>query len=95
MSAHIPTDPQRPYRIAIRAEGSMVNAYWARTETMEGAELVASISRELAESDRAIFDSFRLLMEACSIVLARVRLGAATTVVEVTPAPEHERAGRG
>ena len=85
---------ERPYRIAIRAEGAMVNAYWTRTESMDGAQLVASISRELCEAEWAMFSAFRMLMEAAAVELVRLRLGARVSAVEVTPAAEHERAGR-
>jgi len=88
------SNEQRPYRVAIRAEGEWVNAYWARTGTMEGAARIASISRELAECNPRMFESFRLLMEAASIELVRLRLDAQVSAVEVEPAPEHERAGR-
>lgn len=84
----------KPYRIAIRAEGPVINAYWARTGTMEGAEQVASINRELCDSEPKIFEGFQLLMKALSVELVRLRLGKTVDHIEVEPAPEHERAGR-
>jgi len=89
-------DPMRPYRIAIRAEGNMINAYWTRTGTMEGAELVACISRDVCDSSNALFEAFHALIEATSVELVRLRLGAHLRImdIETTAAPERELAGR-
>lgn len=85
---------ERPYRIAIRAEGTKVNAYWTRARTMDGAELVASINRDLCEQCPGMFNSFVLLMEGAAVAMVKWRLNASVTHVDVEPGPEHERAGR-
>lgn len=85
----------RPYRVAIRGEGKMINAYWTRTGTMDGAELIASIAREVCESSSELWDAFQVLMQATSVELVKLRLNMSVSDIEVTPAAEHERAGRG
>jgi hypothetical protein len=70
-----------------------VNAYWARTETMDGAELVASINRALCEQVPEIGQGFLMLVQCMSAALAESRLCAKVSGVEVMPAPQHERAG--
>lgn len=83
-----------PFRLAIRAEGSMVNAYLARWGTMEGAHLLASVARACCDADPAVFEAFK--------AMAKVALQAAMKSVSdipvdfagEQPAPEHEKAGR-
>lgn len=87
------SDPSRPIRIAIRAEGASINAYLAQTGTMEGARVVASISREIAVLP-GVFDSFRATMELAITEAMKLHLGpGAVHSVETGQAPEHERAG--
>lgn len=87
------SDPSRPIRIAIRAEGDTINAYLAKTGTMEGAQVVASISRSFAVLP-GVFDSFRATMEQALTQALKLHLGPdAVHSVETSQAAEHERAG--
>ncbi len=82
-----------PYRIAIRAEGAMVNAYLAKLDTMDGAIPVGSIARSICEADRSVFDAFQSLMEKAAGALTVAVLGVAPIDFKREAAPEHENAG--
>jgi hypothetical protein len=84
-----------PFRLAFRAEGDFVNCYLAPPESMEGAELLASMRRSLLDADKALWASYRELMENAARVMAREVLGADVAAFDTTPAPEHEKSGRG
>lgn len=73
----------------------MVNAYWARAGTMEGAELIASIRTDICESSAAVLEGFKMLMQVVSVELVRTRLGATVEAISIESAPEHERTGNG
>lgn len=83
-----------PYRVAIRAEGAMINAYFAPTHTMEGAQLVACIGRDVCEADRRVFEIFQQLMAMVSAIKVHALTGEMPIDVEYRDAPEHERAGQ-
>lgn len=83
-----------PFRIAIRAEGKMINAYVAPPDTMEGAHLLGCVARAVCEADRSVFDDFQALMQRAAAALTREVLGAEPIRFDTTEAPEHERAGR-
>lgn len=87
------SDPTKPYRVAMREEGAMVNLYWTRAETMVGAELVGSFNRELCYSAPEIGQAFKMLAGIMAAELCRVRLGVQASAIEHSDAPEHERAG--
>jgi hypothetical protein len=82
-----------PYRIAIRAEGKFVNAYWTRSNTMQGAELIASIHRDIGDANSEAFQGFRMLMEVVAVILGERATGQKVESVEIHDAPEHERGG--
>lgn len=82
-----------PYRIAVREEGAMVNAYWTPIDTMDGAELVACVNRAALKSAPELGVAFMTLMQCLSIELAKTRLGARVVGVDVSTAPQHERSG--
>lgn len=86
--------PQCTHKIAVRSEGTMVNAYWTRFETMEGAELVASINREICDRNPEIGQAFLMLAQVMAHAMGESRLGKRVIGVEMTQAPEHEKAGR-
>lgn len=71
----------------------MVNVYWTRTTTMDGAELVACINREVVTSDRDLGDAFLKLMQLVAVQMAHLRLKSGVSGIEVRVAPEHEKAG--
>lgn len=85
----------KPYRIAIRTEGDLVNAYWARYETMEGAKLCMSIDRRLCDVPM-IREGFTLVAQAIAAHLIQGALQPGQTVsgFVMEDAPEHERTGR-
>ena len=88
------SDPLRPYRVAIRGEGAMVNAYFAEIDTMENAQLVASIARDACEADRRVFEVFQMLMQMVCAIKTEAATGRDAVAIEVRDAPEHEKAGR-
>jgi hypothetical protein len=87
------TDEIKPFRIAIRAEGEFVNAYFASPTSMENAQLVASIRRAVCDADEAVFDAFKDLVRKVVSSLTKRVLGAEPIRMEEEAAPEHERAG--
>jgi len=83
------------FRIAIRAEGEYVNAYFAPRDTMENAIHLGSIRRRLCDSAPHLFANFRELMQAAVTVMIQESLGLTPENFVTTPAPEHEKAGNG
>lgn len=79
------------FRLAFRKEGEFVNCYLADPGTMEGAQLLASISHRLCESAPGTFDNFKRLMTKSFNSLTSQF--ADIERWDETPAPEHERAG--
>lgn len=84
-----------PFRIAIRAEGNMVNAYLAAPDTMAEATPIGSIVRSACDADRALFEDFKALMQKVVAAACHSALGVVPADFETSPAPEHERSGRG
>lgn len=80
-------------RLAIRAEGDVVNAYIAREGTMADPLWLSSISRQLAENHPEFYERWKAL--ATDILAAAVKeiFGQEPTMTTRT-APEHERSGR-
>lgn len=78
-----------PFRLAFRHEGKFVNVYLAKPDQMEGAVLLASMVAGLLEHP----DTWREFQSLMRLATSRggLEFGDAVT----TPAPEHERAGRG
>ena len=83
-----------PFRIAIRQEGKVVNAYIAPMGTMEGALLLGSMSLAICRMDGQAFEDFKALASA---FVERYIAGETGTMpsMEVSPAPEHEKGGHG
>jgi hypothetical protein len=93
VSAATPTPPPvSPYRIAFRAEGEFVNAYFAPPETMDGAILVSSVRRRMLNEDPELWEDWRTLMRM-AFERYHERLGLPVTEWKEIPAPEHERSG--
>lgn len=80
------SDSKKRYRIAIREESGMVNAYWAPIDSMEGAELVACCSREVLDDAPELVDAFYMLMEMASVALCKSRLSVVPRSVEFSAA---------
>jgi len=82
-----------PFRIAVRDEGEHVNAYFARTGTMQNAELVLSIKRRVLEDDPQLRESFFAFMQLLAASMVMKRTGQGVSGIDVSPGPEHEKAG--
>jgi hypothetical protein len=79
-----------PGRIAIRHEGHMVNAYWAKPDTMEGALWLGSIPAAFA-SNEELFERFKgLMIDGAGSIIEDITGGEIENWAEKT-APEHER----
>jgi hypothetical protein len=81
-------------RLAIRAEGNFVNAYYAMPDTMKGATLLFSVNRSAALRPgvhEKILDLGRQIVGEIVFEISGVRpLWGGPEA-----APEHERAGHG
>jgi len=86
-------DEIKPYRIAARTEGEWVNCYWAKAETMTGAEPIAAVKLELL-NDPKLREIWTMVLQAFSIELAKTRLGAVPHRIDIDMPPESEKAGR-
>jgi hypothetical protein len=82
-------------RLAIRGEGEFVNAYYALPDTMDKALLLGSMHRSLLEASPELFEDWKKMMWAVVAMLIEDIAGVAPGAPNETPAPEHERAGRG
>ena len=83
------------FRLAFRREGGMLNTYYARVGTMEGALLVASIKMSLIEARPDIFDRYKAIMTDALGAAVEAVSGGAVKLWSEQRAPEHERSGRG
>lgn len=90
----IPIDVPEFMRIAIRKEGTMVNAYFAAPNTMEGAKLVASINAKFINTDEK-FNVWRKLLQDGFNSAIKGALGLEAAEFVTVRAPEHERSGHG
>jgi hypothetical protein len=83
-----------PYRVAIRSEGPDLNFYWARTDTMVGAELIGHLQVSVVRDSPHIWEAVQVLMQMVSVQKLQAMFpDAKITEISVTEAPEHERAG--
>lgn len=83
-----------PFRFAIRTEGSMVNAYFAKTETMAGAVLLASAQAESVKAYPDLWQAFTFFVQGLAHAHVKRTLGLSVVDFgEAMPAPEHEKAG--
>lgn len=81
------------FRLAIRAQGDYVNAYLAQNETLDGAILLGSLHRGVADADSAAFAQFKVQMQKALATTVKSVLGVAPEFDEGRPAPAHEREG--
>lgn len=79
----------------MRVEGDKWTAYYAMPNTMDGAVYLGQIRMRFV-ADRARKDAFMALMREAVSDLIESEIGTRPTWPDgPTPAPEHERAGRG
>lgn len=80
-----------PFRVAFRAEGEFVNAYFAAPDTMEDAILLASVRESALDNTPGAFKEYQALVQG--IVATQVRnLGLGEYAgYRTRPAPPHER----
>lgn len=83
----------KPFRIAIRAEGNFINAYLAAPDSMASAQLIGCVARGACDADRTIFTEFQTLMQRAVAIACKGALGVEPLKFETQPAPEHERGG--
>ena len=82
-------------RLAMRHEGAMWNAYYALTETMDGAIFLGSIAMRFV-ADVESKNAFLSMMRDAVSDLIEEQTGQRPTWPDgVQRAPEHERAGHG
>jgi hypothetical protein len=82
-----------PFRIAFREEGKVVNVYFARQGTMEGAFLMGSIMRSILNVHPDQFVAFRKIFENGMRECIKDVMGVDVAEFQTGPAPENERAG--
>jgi len=87
------SDSLRPYRVAVREDGEFVNAYFAKADTLDGAWLVASISKTVLELEPVAWQVFQEFMKCVASTLVEKATGARVVDVIVGPGPAHERSG--
>lgn len=80
-------------RLALRREGEMWNAYYALTDTMDGAIPLGGIALRFVASRPERKDAFMALMKAAVADLIEELTGERPTWQEPGRAPETERAG--
>lgn len=78
-------------RLALRAEGKVVNAYIASTETMDGARWIASLDVKIA-SRPEVFAVWKVMLSELLADFVRDTFGIEPDLIE-SDAGEHERAG--
>jgi hypothetical protein len=82
-----------PLRIAIREEGGSVNAYLAPTASMQGAVLLSSLPVNVARLP-GVWAAWQVFWRTASAaIVCDVLPGAKVLDVQVSNAPEHEKAG--
>lgn len=88
------TAPRPVSRLAIRAEGDMVNAYLALPDTMECADLVASMRRSCLEQDEELYSEWLgMLQRFYARTLTAVGVPTSPASLLVRPGPHWERSG--
>lgn len=81
-------------RLALRVEGDNWNAYYALSDTMDGALFLGSLRMGIARIPERKQQFMALMRDAVSDIIEE-RVGTRPDWGGPTPAPEHERAGRG
>ena len=79
-------------RLAVRREGSVIKAYVAQMETMDGALEVASVALAFAEQP-GWFDQWVALLAKAHATFITETLGVQVLEQRIESAPAHERSG--
>ena len=87
------TDLTQVGRIALRQEGEFWTAYYAQTDTMDGAILLGSIRLSTVLESPERKEAFINLMRSIVSEILEGATGLVPTWKDPTGAPEHERAG--
>ncbi|MEZ2293072.1 hypothetical protein [Variovorax sp. RCC_210] len=83
------------YRLAIRAEGSTIGAWFAEVGTMTGAKLLATMSRDVAERWPDSFEAFKTAASVMFVHMQQLVEGGSVQAMQERPAPPSEiRAGQ-
>ena len=82
-------------RLAMRQEGGNWVAYYAMTDTMDGALFLGSIKMSMIKLKRERKDAFMDLMRDCVCDIIEESTGTRPTWGTMTTGPEHERSGSG
>lgn len=82
-------------RLAMRHEGAQWNAYYALTNTMDGAIFLGSIAMRFVVDETRKHLFMALMREAVSDLIEEQTGHRPTWPDGVQAAPEHERAGHG
>lgn len=80
-------------RLALREEGEWWNAYYALTDTMEGAIPLGSVRIAAAKANPQVKERFIALMREVVSGIIEETAGIRPTWGGIESAPEHERAG--
>lgn len=80
-------------RLAMRVEGDNWNAYYALTNTMEGAIYLGSIRMGAVTDNRDRKRAFMKMMEDIVADIIEEKFGERPSFGEPDKAPEHERSG--
>ena len=80
-------------RLAMRQEGEYWIAYYALTDTMEGALPLGSIRMAIIQGSEDIKNAFMLIMREAVADLIEEKTGERPSWTDPHGAPEHERSG--
>lgn len=86
------TKTELPFRLALRHEGRMWNAYLAERHTMDGATLIGSIAMAVVVNSPRRKQAFQQMMTDAMSDMVEEFFGAKPEM-KTQQAPEHEKAG--
>ena len=73
-----------PVRLAIRHEGKSINAYIASADTMEGAILLGSLNKDLAQHED-FFEQWKFFMISAMSYMVETAFGEKPHMIERKP----------
>lgn len=79
------------YRLAIRRDGHTIAAYFAEQGTMENAQLIGTMSADVAERWPDTFEAFKTAMTVVLCHMVKLKEGKEIVSVSERPAPPAER----
>lgn len=85
------TDNPCQCRLAIRHEGGLVNAYLARSHTMDEAVHFACINADIVSVHPELYEKFKELCKQVMIRFLESEIGGNVTISHEEAAPENER----